>query len=252
MLVVKGDRQVKVGNATESKQFNRELTIPEFVDIKTLQSYLGDDGMLTMEAPVLMDRVYQEGGPSALTSGTTYRQASPGRVLDTTFTGGRPLASSNYGLNNNNQGNSYSSTSSSSSFRQDGGAPPMTTTSTTMGGLGSGGSSFLRNSPIRDQYSSTSSASTLLGGPNYTTPSHLAFPTMASRPDYSTNEGAKQVTYKFDLNSFAPEDIAIQVNDTMLKVSALRQDRSGNNSSHREFKREIGKTIGTPPGLSFN
>ncbi|CAF4802927.1 unnamed protein product, partial [Rotaria socialis] len=49
-LIVKGDRQLKAGNATESKQFNRELTLPEFIDVKTLQSYLSDDGMLTMEA----------------------------------------------------------------------------------------------------------------------------------------------------------------------------------------------------------
>ena len=39
MLIVKGDRQIKAGHATESKQFNRELTLPEFVDPTTVQSY---------------------------------------------------------------------------------------------------------------------------------------------------------------------------------------------------------------------
>jgi hypothetical protein len=131
MLIVKGDRQVKVGNATESKQFNRELTLPEFVDAKTLQSYLADDGQLTMEAPVLMDRVYNDAGSSAITSSNTFRQSSPGRIVDTTFTGGRQP--SNLGIGNN-QSSSYSS-----SFRQE------------SNNSGSGGSSnFHRNSPLRD------------------------------------------------------------------------------------------------------
>ena len=223
MLIVKGDRQVKVGNATESKQFNRELTLPEFVDAKTLQSYLSEEGQLTMEAPVLMDRVYQESlAPSSTNSSSTFRQSSPGRIVDTTFTGGRQPAS-NLGL-----GNSQSS-SFSSSFRQE-----------NSGGAGQG--NFHRNSPLRDQYSSTSSSSTLVG--NSSQPAPITFSTITARPEYSAsdrNDGTKNVTYKFNLSEFAPEDIAIQVNDTMLKVSALRQERDGHANSHREFKREIGE-----------
>jgi HSP20 family molecular chaperone IbpA len=218
MLIVKGDRQVKVGNATESKQFNRELTLPEFVDIKALQSYLADDGQLTLEAPVLMDRVYNDVGSSAITSSSSnaFRQSSPGRIVDTTFIAGRPP--SNLGLGNN-QSSSYSS-----AFRQE------------SNNTGSGG--FHRNSPLRDQYSSTSSTSTVIGNPP-----PITFSTITSRPEFSNtdrNDGTKNVTYKFNLSEFAPEDIAIQVNDTMLKVSALRQERDGRGSSHREFKREIG------------
>ena len=136
MLMVKGDRQVKVGNATESKQFNRELTLPEFVDVHTLQSYLSDDGILTMEAPVLMDRVYNNSGSSAITSSNAYRQSSPNRIVDTSFIGGRQ-PSSNFGPGNTQSG-SYSSTSSSSSFRQE----------NSSGGGGLATSSFHRNSPL--------------------------------------------------------------------------------------------------------
>ncbi|CAF2522442.1 unnamed protein product [Rotaria sp. Silwood2] len=224
MLIVKGDRQMKVGNATESKQFNRELTLPEFIDVKTLQSYLSDDGILTMEAPVILDRVYNNTGSSTLTS------SNPNRLVDTTFTSGRqPL--SNYGIGNNQTG-SYSSTSSTSSFRQDG------------SGLREA-NSFNRNSPLRDPYSSTSSASTLIGG-NTNQPSNT-FSTLTSRQNYSTNDGLKNVTYKFDLNQFVPEDIAIQVNDTMLKVTAVKQERDGHSSTHREFRREIGLPDGAEP-----
>ncbi|CAF2522454.1 unnamed protein product [Rotaria sp. Silwood2] len=223
MLIVKGDRQVKVGNATESKQFNRELTLPEFVDVKTLQSYLSDDGQLTMEAPVLMDRVYNDSGLSAITSApSTFRQSSPGRVVDTTFTAGRQPTTLTIG---NNPPSSYSS---SSSFRQESNSSV-------------GSNNFHRNSPLRDQYSSTSSTSTLVGSSNNPTP--VTFSTITSRPEFSNsdrNDGSKLVTYKFNLSEFVPEDIAIQVNDTMLKVSALRQERDGRGTSHREFKREIG------------
>ncbi len=227
MLIVKGDRQIKVGNATESKQFNRELTLPEFVDVKTLQSYLSDDGMLTMEAPVILDRVYNE---PAITSSSTYRQSSPHRLVDTTFTGGRQPPATTYGYGNNPP-SSYSSTSSTSSFRQEG--PGLRDTS-----------SFIRNSPLRDPYSSTtSSSSTLIGGGavNNNNQAPGSFSTTTSRSDYSTSEGPKNVTYKFNLSEFAPEDIAIQVNDTMLKVTALKQERDGRGSAHREFRREIGR-----------
>jgi HSP20 family molecular chaperone IbpA len=223
MLIVKGDRQVKVGNATESKQFNRELTLPEFVDVKTLQSYLADDGQLTMEAPVLMDRVYNDSGPSALTSSSTFRQSSPARLVDTPFTTGR--LPTTLGIGNN------SSNSFSSSFRQENNSS-------------TGSNSFHRNSPLRDQYSSTSSTSTLIGGGSTQPP--ITFSTITSRPEFSNNDrndGTKNVTYKFNLSEFAPEDIAIQVNDTMLKVNAVRQERDGRGSSHREFKREIGKFL---------
>lgn len=234
MLIVKGDRQVKVGNASESKQFNRELTLPEFVDVKSLQSYLADDGILTMEAPVLLDRVYNH---PALPSSNTYRSASPNRFLESNFTSGGRQSSSNYPYGNN-PSNSYSSTSSTSSFRQEG------------TGLRDG-HHVRRTSPSRDPYSSTtSSTSTLIGGTGFNNnynnnpPTTTTFSTLTSRPDYSTvdrYDGSKEVTYRFNLSEFAPEDIAIQVNDTMLKITALKEERSGHGSTHREFRREIGR-----------
>jgi HSP20 family molecular chaperone IbpA len=240
MLVVKGDRQVKVGNATESKQFNRELTIPEFVDVKTVQSYLSGDGMLTVEAPVIMDRVYHNNTTAAITPASSYQQSSPGRVLDTTFSSDRPLLSSNFGSSGNNQSNSYSTTSSTSSFRQE------------SSGAGLGNSSIdHRSSPLRDQYSSTSSASTLTGGgggggmtSSYSNQAPVSSSMASIRPLQSINDrydGVKNVTYDFDLHEFKPEDISIQVNDLMLKVSALRRECASTGSSHREFKREIGR-----------
>ncbi|CAF1598418.1 unnamed protein product [Adineta ricciae] len=233
MLVVKGDRQIRIGNATESKQFNRELTIPEFVDAKNLQSYLTDDGQLFLEAPVLLDRVYSNSNAVPITT-----SSSSNRLADSSFSGGRNNIASSTGFSvmpsstgfGNNQSSTYSSTSSSSSFRQEG-----------SGARDVGG--FYRNSPLRDQYSSTSSASTLVGGNNN-------YSTSIARPDYvSTDRSSdrKNITHTFDLQQFAPEDIAIQVNDTVLKVTAIKEERDGNSSSHREFRREIGLPDGADP-----
>lgn len=239
MLIVTGDRQIKSGNTNESRQFNREVTLPDFIDSKSLQSYLSENGSLTMEAPVLMDRFYQDNHASALTSSRPYRSASPGRALDNTFsTGTRHFSpSSNFGAPNTNQSSSFSS---SSTYRKE------STTNNNNGTTGlSTSSSFIRNSPIRDQFS-TSSSSTLIGGhsSNLNSPAPVTHSTgFTSRSNFSTlggQDGMKTVTYEFDLRDFAPEDIAIQVNDTTLKVSALSQERSENSSSHREFKREIG------------
>jgi len=222
LLMVKGDRQIKVGNATESKQFNREITLPEFVDAKTLEANLAEQGQLTVEAPVLMDRVYQD---SALTS-SPYQQSIPGRIVDTTFAGGRQPVN-NFNLGGNTQASSFSS-----SFRQE-----SSSSSNTGGANNSTSSHFIHQNPLRDQYSSTNS--TIVSNQ----PSPVTFSTITARPEQSISDrhdGTKNVTYKFNLSEFAPEDIAIQINDTMLKVSALRQERDGHSTSHREFKREIG------------
>lgn len=39
-LVVKGDRELKAGSATETKTFNRELTLPDYVDVERMNAFL--------------------------------------------------------------------------------------------------------------------------------------------------------------------------------------------------------------------
>jgi HSP20 family molecular chaperone IbpA len=62
-LVVKGDREMKAGLATETKTFNREITLPDYVDVARMNAYLVDsnaaadnNNVLIVEAPVLMDK----------------------------------------------------------------------------------------------------------------------------------------------------------------------------------------------------
>jgi HSP20 family molecular chaperone IbpA len=83
LLVIKGDHEVHAGSATESKQFNRELTLPEFIEPTTVTSYLCD-GILTVDAPIVMDRLGVAGASSANTiqsRRSPFRdQISPSRI----------------------------------------------------------------------------------------------------------------------------------------------------------------------------
>ena len=45
-LIVKGDRELVAGSATESKQFNREITLPDFIEPTSVTSFLSDGYLL--------------------------------------------------------------------------------------------------------------------------------------------------------------------------------------------------------------
>jgi HSP20 family molecular chaperone IbpA len=53
--------------------------------------------------------------------------------------------------------------------------------------------------------------------------------------------------FKFNMSEFRPEDIAITVTDTTLKVHAIREesDQRSIGKTYREFKREIGLPQGS-------
>lgn len=66
-LVVKGDREIIAGGSTESKQFNREITLPDFIEPTSVTSFLSD-GVLIVEAPVQLDRLGYTPNTSAASS----------------------------------------------------------------------------------------------------------------------------------------------------------------------------------------
>jgi HSP20 family molecular chaperone IbpA len=212
-LVVKGDREVVAGTASESKQFNREITLPDFVEPTSVTSFLSE-GILTVEAPVQLDRIGYSSNPI-----------------------------------NNHLANSSSSTSSSTS------------------------TSTIRNSPFRDnsspakliqqqqqQQSTQKRSSDLLNSSSASSSSFnnstSHFSNESSNLNNNSNfsntvlinnnnvssSNSQPVVYKFNMSEFRPEDIAITVTDTTLKIHALREetDLRGNGKTYREFKREIG------------
>ena len=182
-LIVKGDRELVAGTATESKQFNREITLPDFVEPTSVTSFLSD-GVLTIEAPVLLDSIGY----------------NPSHSLTNTIT-------------------SSASTLRNSPFR-DNASPSRASFST------SASRNFASN---RDDTTLSS-----------TTPStHSTFTNSPLVAEPKVNSPA---IYKFNMSEFRPEDIAITVTDTTLKIHALREenDMRGSGKSYREFKREIG------------
>lgn len=50
-LVVKGEREQKVGSATETKTFNRELTLPDYVDVDRMNAFLLNNGPAAPASP---------------------------------------------------------------------------------------------------------------------------------------------------------------------------------------------------------
>lgn len=185
-LIVKGDREIVAGSSSETKQFNRELTIPDFVEPTSVTSFLSD-GILTIEAPVLLDRLGYSGANSAITSSSTSAlRQSPFR--DTQSPSRSTLLNSTSRLAN---------TSTQQSTSQSQLQPAQTTTTT-----------------ITSNSNSSSSV--------------------------------QPAIYKFNMSEFRPEDIAITVTDTSLKVHAVREesDYRGSGKTYREFKREIGLPFG--------
>lgn len=173
-LIVKGDREIVAGGSTESKQFNREITLPDFIEPTSVTSFLSD-GVLTVEAPVQLDRIGYT--PSSSTSNTTSIRHSPFRDTH---------SPSRITLSN---------------------VPKTTTSTATMS------ASPFEREPVIAQ----------------------AAPAPAPAPN-------TPAMYKFNMSEFRPEDIAITVTDTTLKVHAIREesDMRGSGKTYREFKREIG------------
>jgi HSP20 family molecular chaperone IbpA len=222
-LIINGDREQIAGSAMESKQFNKEITLPDFIEPTSVVSFLSD-GVLTLEAPVIVDRL-------GLTSGSS-------------------------GLNNNSNISSSSSSSAvrHSPFRDTG--SPARIGNTSM--FNSSNSSSSRNYRSANDDLLTKNQQYPFSSPFFTE-SPLA--TAASSPSSYNNNNNKQsarpiasttvstgspqstpATFKFNMAEFRPEDIAITVTDTTLKIHAVREeaDSHGAGKTYREFKREIG------------
>lgn len=115
-----------------------------------------------------------------------------------------------------------------------------------------------RQSPYRDTQSPSrilQQQSTTAPRPNYATSTGTPYYTSTNNNNNNNNSdplvsstttinssGQPTAVYKFNMSEFRPEDIAITVTDTTLKVHAVREesDQRGAGKTYREFKREIG------------
>lgn len=114
-----------------------------------------------------------------------------------------------------------------------------------------------RQSPYRDTQSPSrilQQQSTTAPRPNYATSTGTPYYTSTNNNNNNNSDplvsstttinssGQSTAVYKFNMSEFRPEDIAITVTDTTLKVHAVREesDQRGAGKTYREFKREIG------------
>lgn len=196
ILTVKGDREVQAGSATESKQFNREITLPDFVEPTSVTSFLSD-GALTLEAPVLLDRLGYTNNPaianSATTSTSTMRN-SPFRDVDSpSRLGGSSLLGSPFS-------------------REPFGRDPL------MSGF---------NTPFfTDMNFSQPPASSSMSSQQQQQHQMQQQQKQAATQQQSTHN-SNAASYKFNMSEFRPEDISITVTDTTLKIHALREETDG-------------------------
>lgn len=217
-LVVKGDRELVAGSASESKQFNREITVPEFVEPTSISSFLSE-GVLTIEAPVILDKLGFGAGNGQQQSVTS-------------------SSSSSSTTNNNNQ-------MRNSPFRDS-----MLNNIAPLSSLQSSTTSSQQQQ--QQQQQRTAASSSTVSQQQQQSSEAAAAATSASSSSSKTaatgtttianGEGGPAASYKFNMSEFRPEDIAITVTDTTLKIHALREesDLRGNGKTYREFKREIG------------
>lgn len=204
LLIIKGDRELVAGSATESKQFNREITIPDFVEPTSVVSYLAD-GVLSIEAPVIVERLSLTGGGGGATSSSSHSTSTISSSSGNTLT---------------------SNTAARRSPFRDNKSPSRTLINVDSG---------------RNQ-AQTLSSSNNLGHNTFHHDSIINANNQASSTSSIGQITNSVANYKFNMSEFRPEDISITVTETTLKVHAIREENEprGVGKTYREFKREIG------------
>jgi len=226
LLNVKGDREVQAGSATESKQFNREITLPDFVEPTSVTSFLSD-GVLTLEAPVLLDRVgYRDSGNNAIQNSTSSTMRnSPFRDIDSpSRLGGPSLLSPPFGRDPFRKSHDDMMSSFNTPFFTD--------------------MNFTKPHSLssqEQQRQSSSSMSSEQQKQQNLQQQQLQQQQQQQQQLQQQSHSAPNASFKFNMSEFRPEDISITVTDTTLKIHALREELDGGNGkTYREFKREIG------------
>lgn len=216
-LIVKGDREFKAGSAVESKQFNREITLPDFIEPTSVVSFL-TDGTLTVEAPVIVDKLDYQAN-NALLGGNSAN-----------------VISSSSSASSTHRNSPFKDNTSSSPFRENSSPSRSVYSSTSNAATANNSRNNLVNS------SSLSSQSTYNAPSIYNDLPNNPIVQLSNSPTNSLLNNNQPAIYKFNMSEFRPEDISITVTDTSLKIHALREenDARGGGKSYREFKREIG------------
>lgn len=278
-LVVKGEREQKVGSATETKTFNRELTLPDYVDVDRMNAFLLNNGpapaapaspsnstsapfrssqtqlisqsavnnVLVVEAPIIMDKytyrrsVFDQSNKSQSPIRTSHH-ASPKYPSST-------IGSSSRLNQNPSAGGGLFGANSTSSFndaqqqhqRYENRTSSSSTSNQKVTRSTSGTNLLGGGGGIVDEYG-VATGGFRPGSSSYTSQSNLnqsLSPELIS--GYPVYDAAEScVVYKFDLSGFDQSEIHLTItNDRVLEIRASKEVRDELGKIYREFKREI-------------
>jgi len=277
-LTVKGDREVKAGSATETKTFNRELTVPDYVDMEKMNAFLmdnsasvggnspssptkqliahstngsgGPSNILILEAPIIMEKYsYRRSAfdnkanqsPINIKPAMAHHHHSHQIPASSSVNGGINLARNTVKFN---------PTSHTESHHTENKTSTTSTTHTTSrvvhgGGVPSDGQFYTSRLSNKAMPIDNGAEDFFYSSPTKTPyPGHhhsnqsLAPELIAGYPMYDSAEGC--VIYKFDFAGFDQSEIHLTITiDRTLEIKACKETSDHLGKVYREFKREI-------------
>lgn len=255
-LVVKGDREVKAGSSTETKTFNRELTVPDYVDMDNMNAFLLDkdtnaadsSNVLILEAPIIMEKYTYRRSAFDTNKHSPIRVSknSPAHSVNSSQVP-RPQTHSNLISRSNLPAKSTTTESHHSENKTSTTSTSHTTSKTFINGVPDEHYSTLNSNgkPVHadhDFYSPKSSShrasTTMLQNVQPTTHNQITPELISGYPIYDNKEGC--VVYKFDFNGFDQTEIHLTITvDRTLEIKACKESSDHLGKVYREFKREI-------------
>ena len=278
MLSVKGDRELKAGSATETKTFNREITLPDYVDLNNMKAYLLDkpslskgssqthlatiqspnNNVLVIEAPVLMDKyTYRRSAYNPNQSSSHHhhhhqqsQSQSPTRPVTSTSHTSRHFSPPRTTSLTRTSISPHKKTVSESYHSENKSTTSSTSTTHTTKVLNDNlNGNFIHESTTNGRamptsggnhfvHEMTSSSSPTRSFSQPNLNSTIAPELITGYPLYDSGEGC--VVYKFDLTGFDQSEIHLTITvDRTLEIKACKESTDHLGKVYREFKREI-------------
>lgn len=263
-LVVKGDREVKAGSSTETKTFNRELTVPDYVDLDKMNAFLLDKNLnnpeksfLILEAPIVMEKyafrrsafdksnpASQTQSPTRLTKHTNFvnspvhtnvYQQHPSRVYGP---GGSVSESHHTESKNTSTSHTHHTTSRSNLANGDDNHYTSINNINSRSAPFHQSEEYYQKSPIKSHHTTRSRSNNNISNNHNANYQSVTPELISGYPVYDNKEGC--VIYKFDFSGFDQSEIHLTITvDRTLEIKACKESQDHLGKVYREFKREI-------------
>ncbi|KAI0987181.1 hypothetical protein GJ496_004206 [Pomphorhynchus laevis] len=205
MLIIKGEREIILGNTSKMENFSKELTIPDFADKSKLRSSLTSQGELIFECPVI-----------------------DGRLTSTNVRGFLSYPFTSHSKSRTESHSGYNSRASSVTKSHPSRSPQRIL-------------SYDRGNIDRTQasksWSSNATPSTGELRPSMNSEVPVSWPKteIQGNVDYKEN----MIVYKFNVSGFNLDDLNIQVRDKIVLLIAQKEEFDSTGKTVRKFEKEI-------------